>query len=569
MKAGRGWICGIFLGFFSLAAFYTYPLIFNLPSQLPGLVQSDTYLSVWNIWHLKKAILENPHFFTLTTNYIFYPQQPSLFLHNYMITSGLLSLLFQALWTPIVSMNLVFLLQFVLTGMGMYALVSYYTKNRIAALWSGITLAFCPYVIVHSCYFLHFSAIWCFPWFIYFLWRFLESGRMRFGALAALVYALALFEDQTYFFFLTVLAVFIGILLLRKRTTPVKGFKRNALLSFFLFLCLSSWYLVGLLQQTISMRTGFTAWPDPAIDYFSLHASGLLRPSPLLALYRSIPYVCTPIVHVTSVFAGYIPLFFAGFAFLRLRNIPANKRRIIFFWSITGFIFFLLASGPMLFGTNQALNRFAPYNLVCSGILRQLRIPVRFSLVTLIAVYIIGAFGFEEFMKLNKKWLLGARSLGIFLIALQIIEFLPLPYPLLDLTIPKVYSDLAGKDKGTPVLILPLGWQSSYKTIGHYDKEIQFYQTVHQHPIFQGQVARIENSYFDYYMSQAGFRYLVEAGTRGPTQIEKADVLLLLRRYGIRHIVIHLPYFDRDRLIAMLEIFKDYPGGLSVDYVDR
>jgi hypothetical protein len=570
MKAGSAWICFVLAALVVTAALYTYPLVFNISTQFPGLEQSDTYLSVWNIWHFKKSVLDGFGFFALTTKFIFYPQQPSLAIHNYMITSGLMSLPFQALWRPIVSMNLLFFIQFVLTGLGMYVLVWYYTKNRIAALWSGITLSFCPYVIIQSCYFLHFSAIWFFPWFIYALWRFLDSGRLRFGALAASVYALSLFEDQTYFFFLTILAVLlIFFQLYTKRPRPARAFIRNAGVSILLFLCLTFWYLFDLLAAALVARSSLPVWPDAAIDYFSLHPSGLLRPSPLLTLYRAVPYLCTPIMHITSVFIGYIPLFFACFAFLRLKKLAIAQRRMVIFWSATGALFLLLAAGPMLFGSNHFLNRFAPYNLVCSGIFRQLRIPVRFSLVALIALYIIAGFGVAQALKRKKNKRLGTISLGLFLIVLQIIEFLPLPYPLLDLPVPKVYADLAARDKGTPVLVLPLGWQSSYRTVGHFDKEIQFYQTVHQHPVFQGQIARIENSYFDYYTSQAGFRYLADADKRAPTTVERAGVLRILRKYGIKNVVIHLSYFDRERLIELQEIFKMYPDRLSVDYVGR
>jgi hypothetical protein len=565
MKAGIVRICCLILAAVVTALLYTYPLVLNLSTQFPGFTQSDTCLSIWNIWHLKKALLENFDFFAMATKYIFYPQQPSLILHNYIMTSGLLSLPFQALFTPIVSMNLIFLIQFILTAAGMYALTVFYSNNKIAGIWAGITLAFCPYVIIQSCYFLHFSSIWFFPWFIYFFSRFLDRGRLKFGALAAVVYGLCLLEDQTYFLILSMLAILLAINSAgRKRDVPVTEFMKNAALSTLVFLVLAGWYLTGLLVKAGAGNASFPVFPDTAIDYFSLHASGLFRPSPLLTLYRSLPYVCTPIMHITSVFAGYIPLFFAGFALIRLKHFSARIKRIILFWSLAGGLFYLLASGPLLFGNDPFMHKFAPYNLVCSGILRQLRIPARFSLITIISIYVLAAFGVDQFTTLKKGKLLSGISAGIFLIVLQVIEFMPIPYPLLDLTAPREYAALAGADKGSPVLILPLGWQSSYRTVGTYAKEIQYYQTIHGHPIFQGQIARIENSYFDYYTSQPGFRYLIEAGRRFPTSGEESAVHGLLREYGIKHVIIHMSYFDREHLIRLQKIFSGYHGVLSV-----
>ncbi|HOU36170.1 MAG TPA: hypothetical protein PK562_02755 [Candidatus Omnitrophota bacterium] len=545
----------LFAALVSVAILYTYPLAFSMRDRLAGFEQTDTYLSVWNIWHLKKALAQGIDFFRLRSDFIFYPQRPPLFLHNNILTSGLLSLPFQAFFSPIVSMNLVFFLQFILTGAGMYMLVSYYSRSRFAGLWAGLTLAFCPYVIMQSCYFLHFSSVWFFPWFILFFWKFLGHGRLRYGIGAAIVYALCLLEDQTYFLFLTLLAVFMVIFFsARKHKTLHSGFRTNAAISAALFLALSSWYLSGLIRATAAVQTRLPVWPDAAIDYFSIHWAGFLRPSPLLAAYRALPALATPIAHVTNAFVGYVPLFFACLALVRFNRLVAYKKKIVLFWVITGTIFYLLAAGPLLFGHHANLRALAPYNLLCIGPLRQMRIPVRFALVTFICVYIVAGFGVEQFMRMKRLFIKSSVCVGTFLIILQIIEFLPAPYPLLDLTVPQVYVDLAHRDKGSPVLVLPLGWQTSYKSVGYYNKETQYFQTVHEHPIFQGQIARIDDKYIDYYTSQPGFKYLMEAHFRSPTLEEQADVYRILMEYGIKNVVISTKYFSPNHLKTIQDV---------------
>ncbi len=567
MKEKTKWFWLLFLTIILVASLYTDPLVINLSSQFPGFRQTDTYLSVWNIWHLKKTLADGRNIFALTADYIFYPQKPSLALHNYTITSGLMSLPFQLVFSPLVSMNLIFFLHFVLTGMGMFFLVSYFTGTRLAGFWSAVTLAFCPYLMIQSCYFIHFSAIWFFPWFIYFFWRFLEGGKIKYSCLAAVVYALSLLEDQTYFFFLTILGVLMIIFrIMERKEQPEKAFLKNSLAGLSIFFVIASAYILKVVTAVKSTTTGFPVWPDLAIDYFSLHLSNILRPSSLLTVYRALPYLSTPIMHVTNVFAGYVPLFFAFLTLISFKGFSREKKRIILFWFLAGTLFFLIALGPLPFGKNQFLNKFSFYNILCSGVLRQLRIPVRFSLVTLIAIYILAAFGVERFMRLNRSKLLSNASLGLFLVVLQIIEFLPMPYPLLFLKTPKTYSELALRDKGSPVLVLPLGWQSSYRTLGGYYKEIQFYQTVHQHPIFQGQIARIDQRYFDYYLSQPGFKFLMEAEKRAALPGEREEVYGLLRRYGIKNVIIHGQYFDKKLLDGLSKMFKNYPGELSVGY---
>jgi hypothetical protein len=568
MKEKKKWIWLLLLTLISVAVLYTDPLAINLSVKFPGFRQSDTYLSVWNIWNLKKTLFAGHDFFALTADYTFYPQKPSLALHNYTITSGLMSLPLQLIFSPIVSMNLIFFIQFILTGIGMYFLVFYFTKSRAAGFWSGITLAFCPYVIINSCYFLHFSSIWFFPWSVYFLWRFLDSGRLKYSCLAGLICALSMLEDQTYFFFLAILAVLMAVSrAVGNNKPPSKIYMMNLLCGAAIFIIIIFPYAGKVLSVLKSTTTAFPVWPDAAIDYFSLHITNLFRPSPLLTVYREIPYLTTPIMHITNVFAGYVPLFFAFLALLSLKSFDPEKRRIIIFWLLTGVVFFLIALGPLAFGKNQFLNNFSFYNILCTGVLRQLRIPVRFSLVTLFAIYILAAFGVERFMRLNQRKLLSDSSLGVFLVTLQVIEFLPMPYPLLDLKVPKIYSDLVSRDKKSVILVLPLGWQSSYRTLGGYYKEIQFYQTVHEHPIFQGQIARIEERYFDYYLSQPGFKFLMEAQNRMSSPKDQEAVFSLLRKYNIKYVVIHAQYFDKKHLGGLADIFKSYPKELFVEYV--
>jgi hypothetical protein len=61
------------------------------------------------------------------------------------------------------------------------------------------------------------------------------------------------------------------------------------------------------------------------------------------------------------------------------------------------------------------------------------------------------------------------------------------------------------------------------------------YQTVHGHPVFQGQIARIPDKYFDFYTDDPGFRYLMDASNRLPTPEEAERVLEILATYRIKH----------------------------------
>ncbi|MDD5347082.1 MAG: hypothetical protein PHT59_00550, partial [Candidatus Omnitrophica bacterium] len=553
-----------------VAILYTDPLILDLARLFPGFPQSDTCLSAWNIWHLKQTLAAGRSPFNFSTGYIFYPQNPSLLLHNYILASGLASLPLQIFFSPVVSMNLIFLLQFVLCGLGMYLVCAHLTSSRPAALWAGITLAFCPYVISQSAYFLHFSNIWFFPWAIYFAWRFFDTAHAKFSAACGIVAGLCLLEDLTYFFFLTIILLLVAAFRLAvKPGVKRMDYFRNFAVGLPVFALITLAYLIQLPGAMRGMSSGFLRWPDAAVDYFSLHLPALLRPSGMLSLYRGLPFVPLPDALPTNVFIGYVPLFFVVFALAGLRNLPGTQRRVIFFWLATALIFFLIALGPLPFGKDHALNCLAPYRFVCAGPLRQLRIPVRFSLGAFIALYIIAAFGVARLLALNNSRRVHTTALCVFLLALQVMEFTPMPFPLINLEAPAAYRELASRSPSSPLLVLPLGWQSSYKTVGSYFTLIQFYQTVHGHPLFQGQIARIDGKYFDYYLSRPGFRYLMDADKKFPDDAERSDVARIIRDYGIKYAVIHTSYFDAQHVQALRQVFGELRGELSVAFVPK
>jgi hypothetical protein len=183
----------------------------------------------------------------------------------------------------------------------------------------------------------------------------------------------------------------------------------------------------------------------------------------------------------SAVWLGVLPMACLGFAALRLRAEPEVRR-----WLVLIALFFVWALGPylMLFGANtgfmlpQTALRFVP-------LLANARIPGRAFVMVTLGVAVMVAF------VLASDALRARRGLFASLAALIIlIDYWPGPQPFVPLDRPALYTALRSLPPG-PVLDLPLGMRDGFGERGHLDHRALFYQTLHEHPIAGGFVARL------------------------------------------------------------------------------
>jgi len=136
-------------GFAALTAFLTYPLAFNLQTLGYKLhVTGDPQYSVWNVAWVAHALLTDPRH-VLDAN-IFYPQRSTLIYSETNLLAGLIGL--PAYWltgSAYAAHNFVVLASFTLSGVGMYYLIHYLLRHRLAAIVAGIIFAYSPYAFSH------------------------------------------------------------------------------------------------------------------------------------------------------------------------------------------------------------------------------------------------------------------------------------------------------------------------------------------------------------------------------------------------------------------------------------
>ena len=135
----------IIIGFAVLSIYATFPLITCLHSAFYGTF-TDPLAWIWKFWWLKVSWMKGVAFSDMQIiAYPFGVHLPEL----YPVWNCLSRILVFCVG-EVAAYNLQILLSFFLSGLAMYGLVYYFTKNRIVAFFSGIVLMFSPYHFARS-----------------------------------------------------------------------------------------------------------------------------------------------------------------------------------------------------------------------------------------------------------------------------------------------------------------------------------------------------------------------------------------------------------------------------------
>jgi hypothetical protein len=79
-------------------------------------------------------------------------------------------------------------------------------------------------------------------------------------------------------------------------------------------------------------------------------------------------------------------------------------------------------------------------------------------------------------------------------LALVGVDYLPAPFPLVEMDRPRIYETLRDRPETGAVCELPLGMADGFGETGRLDRRTLFYQTIHGRPTLGGFVARLPPS---------------------------------------------------------------------------
>jgi len=576
---------------FSVAAVVqTWPLVLHATDSIVDVprIFNDSYHSLWNLWWVRRALFEL-HTNPLHTDFIFYPGGADLHLAGLTFVNGVLSSPLQLTTNNLIlSWNVVALVSFVLSALGMYALSYRVNRNHAAALISGYIFAFAPYVVMHFHGQWNLSTTWPIPLFVLFLIRFLDSSRLREAVAAALFWALLTYNSLEYG---ALAGLFLGVFLAYWSFTYLRQKDRERLRGLWSGFAATAgvWLLVTAPLLVPTLFSIYTEdYPLPKNDeFYSSDLLAFVTPSPLWG-----PGTDPVIVQAgqqkqpagsleNTVFLGIVPLLLAGLALFAVRR---TSRRVMF-WLVVLLFFAILALGPYLYiGDTKTFSVLGasfsvplPYQvydqvpLVGAG-----RAPARLILLGLVGLAVLAGTGFDFLTswlgRRNKKI---APLAALVIASLVVLEFWNPPINLEQLETPPVFEEIRDEPGDFTVLHAPWGRSTGSYTGGYGMGAAlpDYYQTIHEKRSFGGYIAQARSIdfFFEELVREPGLGYLA----RPPGDISAADqdgdeVRRAFQKYRIKYVALHRltpkgePVVDKDTFETFDVYLRTVPGLVEI-----
>lgn len=175
----------------------TYPLVAHFTDGVLG-TPGDNFEYLYKLWWFKHALFDlgvSPFF----NADVFYPEGYHLALHEMSLTNISLGMPLTVLGGETVSYNALVLMSFVLSGFGAYLLTFRLTRQRLAALLSGVVYAFCSYRMAHlGAGHLNLLGTQWLPFLFLCLEQVLEARRMLSAILLGIFFALSALSSWYY-----------------------------------------------------------------------------------------------------------------------------------------------------------------------------------------------------------------------------------------------------------------------------------------------------------------------------------------------------------------------------------
>lgn len=557
--------------YFVLIAAY-YPKILMNPNGIMAGLGGDSFMYIWNIWWVKKAVFEfgaNPFF----CNYIAHPFDSNLVFSGLILINSLIGA-FVAFFSSITfAFNFIFISSLILLAFGTYILLKYLTKNHLVSLIGGLMIISNSFIMDKFRDHLIYTFIWELPFFILFFIKFIKQGKMKHGILAGCLLAASFYNNFHFFLGISItgLMIFIYYFLSDKEliSNNLKSWAVFIMLSTLLILPLFYFSLNTLSKSSYSqVKLWQVALYAPDIRSFIVPSSQNLLIGNIFQNYYSILSY-----HGSIIYVGYVLIFFSIIGIIFRKKWDTEKDINLWFLIALAFIFFTL--GPFLCFNDYyykwqgvTFTIPLPYFLffllpLVKGVLATPRYAIFliFSLIVLVCITINRITLKIKNQTIKTLFLLSIAGLFIF-------ENCCLPLPVSSTTVPGVYYEISQETGDYAILELPYALSTSYYTVGkvNVSSKLQYYQTVHNKKILNGWIARVPNEYYTFFQSLTGLDYLIDpmapAGQK-KINMERQKIIKNFKNLKIKYVIIHPEYYNhfqlRNTLDFLNEIYKTEP----------
>ena len=339
-----------------LAIVFTYPVVTRLDEVVLG-GPGDNLEYVWKMWWVKHAVID------LRTSPLYAPQiyyPYGLNMANAELTPAhtYLALPLTMLFGPVVSYNLAILSSFVLSGLGMYLLVTAYTVRKGPAMISGLAFAFSPYRVVHSVGHLPLMGTAWIPLTFWAAERWRGSRRAGWAVLGGLFFGLTCLSSWYYAAFMTV--AFAAFVLVRFRPWRRDSWTPSSLVGGLAFVIPA---VVLVLPFAIPylrvMAAGGLTHSLGGVLMGSARLTDLVVPNPLHPVWGARMQQLSPsqtrALVERSVYLSWVMLVLAGVAVMGRKREAAVRS-----WLAVGALALVVALGPVLTWGGGAVTFPAP-----------------------------------------------------------------------------------------------------------------------------------------------------------------------------------------------------------------
>ncbi|MGC8537757.1 MAG: hypothetical protein ACP5MZ_02105 [Candidatus Micrarchaeia archaeon] len=510
------------------------PITASMSHIAPG-TGGDTFQNLWDIWWIDYATF-TLHTSIWYTNLLYpplgYPRGVSLAYQTMSPLGALLSLPFQ-LVNIMFAYNSLFLLSFAVSGLTMFILAEYLTKNKYAAFVAGIIFSFSAFHIAEAFAHIDWMFVAWVPLAMYFFLRMLNGENnllnpIGLGVALVLVTFMGDVEQllMTAFMFVIIILAYLAYYAYAAykgthQRNPVVSitFWRSIIIAIVVTLVIGSFGFIPIIGtltshsasiNTVNQYNSITnneAYSDNLLSFFlPSFYNGFFNgaSTSYFGIYYTNGYA-DPTEKISYI--GYIAILLALYGIYRLGIRKTGLWifiAVVFGWMALGPYIQIgyspLSSAPSIMsstitnipGIYQLYHDLPLFNVV--------REPGRFDLIFEMAVAIMAAFGFSELaerkFKTAKSMALAAAIVSIiFLIGSNGVTYgNVVPYVTTQVHIPKVYSEIAADNANFTVLILPALSDQNSVDPDTFIREDTFYTAIMHKPIIGGDLTRSNQS---------------------------------------------------------------------------
>ncbi len=585
---GRWLLITLFLSLASVVQ--TWPLVLHLSDKIMDWPEAgDSWPSLWNLWWVKHAIVEQ-HTNPLHTDHLYFPQGSDLYLHTLTLVNAVLAIPLEILTGNVfLSWNLLAITFIVVSGVAMYAVALRVTSSHISSLVSAYIFAFAPYVLMRlQVTHWHLSTTWFLPVLILFLLRLEDTGRLREAAAAGIAWSLITYNSLEY---ATQAGLFLGLFVSYwsvRYLAKADGQRLRALWRGFA-VTVAVWLLASsplLIPAALDIYSDDYALPGTA-EYWSANLRAFVTPSPLWASGKDPLTAPLDVPHAGTVentlYLGIVPLILAAVAVLA--TLRSNRQTIL--WTIVFLFFATLALGPHLYideAKTYSLLGYSfsvplPYQiydrlpLVGAG-----RVPERMIMFAIVGLSLLAGIGVNQLASwLHRYHKVLSLLPGLIVLALVVLEYWNPPVQLSQLTEPAVIKEIGREPGDFSVLHAPWGRFVGWGATGDFAGAplTSYYQTIHGKPSFGGYLSRAKQTTLDWVGVEPGLHYLAcPACNDKPEDMNPDLVRQAFLRYRVKYIIVHklnpngqpMPYSEET--LAQIDQYLRVTAGMTRTYAD-